>query len=199
LTAICDEVRDGIVPEAALTWQEEQTRFAFARGDAAFMRNWPYAAALLRGGDSRVADRFAIAPMPHERGPSAAALGGAQLAINARSKQPQAAMRLIAYLTAPAQMLERASVVGQYPARRSVFADSALAPALAVPPADALRVIEHAVPRPVTPVYTQLSGLLQVHLQRALTGQETPHAALWAAAAQMRAVLVRAGLAEAQP
>jgi len=194
LTFMRDSVRSGIVPEAALTWQEEQTRFAFQGGRAAFMRNWPYAAALLRGPGSNVAGRFAIAPMPHERGRSAAALGGAQLAVNARTKQPQDAKMLVRFLTAPEQMLERARVVGQYPARRSVFSDPALAEALAVPPAEALEVVERAVPRPVTPVYSQLSGILQIHLHRALTGQETPDAALRSAAAQMRTLLSRAGL-----
>ena len=56
---------DGVVPPAVLTWQEEQTRFAFQNGQAAFMRNWPYAYALLQDrSQSSVAGRFAVAPMP---------------------------------------------------------------------------------------------------------------------------------------
>ena len=44
LTAMRDAVyANAIVPPAVLGWQEEQTRFAFQNGQAAFMRNWPYA------------------------------------------------------------------------------------------------------------------------------------------------------------
>ncbi|HET7619311.1 MAG TPA: ABC transporter substrate-binding protein [Vicinamibacterales bacterium] len=196
LTFMCDAIhRTRIVPEAVLTWQEEQTRFSFQNGRAAFMRNWPYAAALL--GDpaqSAVAGRFAVAPMPHAAGRSAAALGGAQLAINARTRQPEAARALVRYLTAPEQMIERAQVAGQFPARRRVYDDPRLKDALPIPPATARAIVEHAVARPVTPVYTQLSGILQIHLHRALTQQETPAAALHAAAAAMRRLLDDAGL-----
>jgi hypothetical protein len=50
------------------------------------------------------------------------------------------------------------------------------------------------VPRPVTPVYTQLSGILQVRLHRALTGQQEPREALEAAAREMRELLAKVGL-----
>src|SRR5690606_11027963 len=113
--------------------------FAFQNGNAVFMRNWPYAYALL--GDtatSAVAGRFGVAPMPAAPGGSpSAALGGAQLAINAHTENPEAAARLLAFLTAPEQMLERAEIVGQFPARRSVYDDPRLATALPVPPAEA--------------------------------------------------------------
>jgi multiple sugar transport system substrate-binding protein len=135
--------------------------------------------------------------MPHAIGRSAAALGGAQLAINARSRQPAEAWALITYLTAPTQMLERAAAAGQFPARRSVYDDPALASALPIPPAQARAIIEHAVPRPVTPVYTQLSGILQIHLHRALTRQEGPAAALSAAAAEVRTLLHSFGMEKA--
>jgi ABC-type glycerol-3-phosphate transport system substrate-binding protein len=191
---VIDEER--VVPAAVLTWQEEQSRFAFQNGRALFMRNWPYAAALMQDSrESRVAGRFALAPMPHEGGASAAALGGAQLAINARSRQPEAAWQLVHYLTDEEQMLERARVASQFPSRRSLYDDARLATALPMAPAAARQLIEHAVPRPVTPVYTQLSGILQIHLHRALTSQEEPEVALTRAATEMRALLVRTGLA----
>ena len=185
-----------IVPSAALTWHEEESRFAFQNGEAAFMRNWPYAFALM--GDSarsRVAGRYAVAPMPAAPGGRAtASLGGAQLAINANSEHPEAAWAVIAYLTRPEQMLERARMVGQFPTRRALYDDPALAEALAVPVAQARAVIEAAEPRPVTPVYTQLSEILQIDLHRSLTRQSEPAAALQHAAEEMQRLLDRAGL-----
>ncbi len=184
------------VPQTVLTWQEEQTRFAFQNGQAAFMRNWPYAYPLMQDpAESRVAGKFSVAPMPaSEGGAPTAALGGSQLAVNANSKHPDAAYAVIEYLTRPEQMLERARVVGQYPTRRSLYDDPALAEALEVPPGQARRIIESAVPRPVTPVYTQMSEILQIRLHRALTGQQRPEAALAAAAREMRELLEKVGL-----
>ena len=189
--------RDRIAPDASLTWQEEQARFAFQNGDAAMMRNWPYAWALLQGSDSGVAGRVGVSPMPSQpgEGTATATLGGAQLAINARSKQPGAAWMLIQFLTAPEQMLERARRVGQFPARPSLFdAGSGLEGALGIPADAARRVLMAARPRPVTPLYTQLSEILQIRLHRALTRQQEPRPALEEAAREMRRQLERAGL-----
>jgi multiple sugar transport system substrate-binding protein len=190
--------RDDVSPSAVLTWQEEQTRFAFQNGDAAMMRNWPYAVPLLDDrSQSHVAGRFQVAPMPAQPGgTSTSSLGGSQLAINAHSRHPDLAYELIEYLTAPPQMLERAREVGQYPSRPALYDTQALAASIDVPPSDVRRIIERAEPRPVTPVYTQLSEILQVQLHRALTRQQEPRPALEAAARQMRALLARTGLAE---
>jgi multiple sugar transport system substrate-binding protein len=185
----------GIVPADALTWHEEETRFAFQNGAAAMMRNWPYAHALLQAGDSPVAGRVAVAPMPAAGGGvPTAALGGSQLAINTRSSQPDAAWALIAYLTAPEQMLERARVVGQFPSRVALYDDASLEGALGIDSAAARAIVGAATPRPVTPVYTQLSEILQIRLHRALTRQQEPGAALEEAAREMRNLLARTGL-----
>jgi multiple sugar transport system substrate-binding protein len=188
--------QSAIVPRAVLTWHEEETRFAFQNGETALMRNWPYAYGLMEdSAQSAAAGRFAVAPMPAAPGGrSTAALGGAQLAINRNAEHPEAAWKVIEYLTRPEQMLERAEVVGQFPTRVALYDDPALARALSVPPADARRIIEGAVPRPVTPVYTQLSEILQIHLHRALTGQRQPERALADAQAEMQRLLDDAGL-----
>jgi multiple sugar transport system substrate-binding protein len=190
-----------IVPEAVLTWQEEQSRFAFQRGQAAFMRNWPYAYALLEDPtQSAVVDRFAVTPMPHgSGGMPTAALGGSVLAVNAWSDQPTAAYQLIEYLLQPEQMIERARVAGQFPTRPALYETPELASALTIPPDDALMVINHAVARPVTPVYSELSEILQIALHRALTRQQEPGPALREAAAAMRILLAKVKLAPARP
>ena len=153
-----DELK--IVPASVLAWQEEQSRFAFQNGQVLFMRNWPYAAALIRDDPrSPAAGHFALAAMPHDGGRSASVLGGAQLAINARSRQPNEAWELVRHLTSPEQMVERARVAGQFPSRPSVYERQSTHRC----PADGSSRSQGAhrarqFVRPTTPVYTQLSG-----------------------------------------
>jgi multiple sugar transport system substrate-binding protein len=197
LTTMHDEIHiDRIVPPAALTWQEEQVRFAFQNGQAVFMRNWPYAYGLLHdASQSRVAGRFQVAPMPAGPGGTpTSALGGSVLAINAYSGDRDAAYLLIDFLLQPEQLLERARMVGQYPPRPALYNTPALADALRIAPHEARGIIERAVARPVTPVYTELSEILQIALHRALTDQQAPRAALADAAASIQALLDNVGL-----
>lgn len=202
LTHMCDAIyTDRIVPESVLTWQEEQTRFAFQTGQAVFMRNWPYAYRLLQDATaSQVASKFTVALMPAAPGGlPTATLGGSQLAINAHTDHPQAAYRVIEYLTRPEQLVERAQLLGLYPPRPALYEGNALAHVLAVPPDQARQMIERAVPRPVTPVYTELSHILQIALHRALTRQQGPADALADAARAMRALLEKVGLSPQEP
>jgi len=197
LSFMHDAIAASVVPASALTWQEEQTRFAFQNGGSAFMRNWPYAWALLQdAARSPVAGRVAVSSFPAAAGGrEASALGGAQLAINAFSRQPALAWELVRFLTAPEQMLERARTAAQLPPRRSLYDTTALADALPMTPDEARRLLDAAVARPVTPVYSELSELLQVQLHRALSDQTPPEVALATAAVQIRALLARTGLA----
>ncbi|HJP86832.1 MAG TPA: ABC transporter substrate-binding protein [Gemmatimonadaceae bacterium] len=188
-----------VAPLDILTWHEEETRFAFENGNAVFMRNWPYAVgAMSDTAQSKVIGKFAVSPMPKSatapNGHSTAALGGAQLAINAYTEFPDAAYKLIAYLTAPEQMLERAQAVGQYPTRTGLYDDARLQAALNIPVDNARRAIESATPRPVTPIYTELSEILQIQVARALVRQAEPRQALDAAAAQINALIERTGM-----
>jgi multiple sugar transport system substrate-binding protein len=186
----------GVVPRAALAWQEEQTRFAFQNGHALLMRNWPYAYALMQQPGSRVKGRFGVSALPAAPGGrSASALGGSQLAVSAYSDQPELAYRLIAFLTEPAQMLERARVAGELPARRSLYATPELAAVLPFDAAQIEQILSHAVARPATPVYAELSDILQVHLHRCLSGQEYSAQALHQATQEIEALFARVGLA----
>src|SRR6185437_10828390 len=64
----------GATPAEVLTWHEEESRFAFQNGSAAFMRNWPYAVTIMNvPKDSRVAGKFAVAAMPDAPGGSSTA------------------------------------------------------------------------------------------------------------------------------
>lgn len=196
LTSFRELMRAGVIPREALTWHEEETRFAFQNGEAVFMRNWPYAAALLADtATSRVAGRFAVGPMPATvAGRPASTLGGALLAVNAHSAHAVEAQQLLVFLTAPQQMRERAAALGQWPARETLFGDAAVRDALGVDSDAARRSIANAVARPVTPVYTQLSEIVQIAVHRTLAGQAEPRPALERAAREIRELLEGSGL-----
>ena len=199
LTAMRDQIAvSRIAPNDVLTWHEEETRFAFQNGRAAFMRNWPYAyTAMADSSESRVAGKYAVSPMPAAPGGRpTAALGGAQLGINRWTEHPEAALTLVRFITAPEQQLERAVSIGEFPTRIAVYDDPELRAALPIPADDARRAVESATPRPVTPLYTQLSEILQIELHRALAGQIAPDAALRSAAAKMNQAIDRTGLRE---
>lgn len=197
LTFMRDLITSGLSPTEVLTWHEEESRFAFQNGSAAAMRNWPYAVTLMNTPrDSRVAGKFAVAPMPGAPGGHpTATLGGSQLAINAYSEHLDASWKLITFFTAPEQMLERARL-GGYPPRPALYDDPRLRDALPIPVEVARSIVEHATPRPATPIYSQLSELLQIQLHRALTGQSTPEVALRAAAREMNALVDRTRVRE---
>jgi ABC-type glycerol-3-phosphate transport system substrate-binding protein len=127
-------------------------------------------------------------------GGATAALGGSALAVNAFSDRQADAWEFIRFLLAPEQMLERARSTGQYPPVPALYDTPELAEALHGDARSLRAIINNAVARPATPVYSELSGILQVSLHRALTGQQTPSEALRDAATDMRALLARVHL-----
>ena len=92
-------------------------------------------------------------------------------------------------------MLER-SRLGGYPPRRALYDDPRLADVLPIPLEMARRIVERAAPRPATPIYSQLSELLQIDLHRTLSGQVAPDRALHDAARAMNALVERTRIRE---
>jgi trehalose/maltose transport system substrate-binding protein len=104
--AVLDLFRNNIgktTPRGVTTYQEGETHTAFIDGNAAFMRNWPYAYSLGEATGSKVKGKFAVAPLPHgPGGQPVATVGGWQLAVSKYSKHQDAAIEFVRYMTSKA-------------------------------------------------------------------------------------------------
>jgi trehalose/maltose transport system substrate-binding protein len=172
LTFMADGIKNGAAPKAVTTYKEEESRRAFESGNATFMRNWPYAYAL--GKDSKIADKFDIATFPGFAGEQGAGvLGGYNLGISAYSKNPAGSLAFIEFATEPDQQKIMATEASLPPTVSATYDDPAVKKAM--PFADQLRTaIEQAKPRPVSPVYPQISEAVFNNVYDALQGNASP-------------------------
>ncbi len=178
-------------PNTFTQMKEEEVREAFQGGRALFERNWPYAWAQHQAPSSPVAGKTGIAPLPHFPGEeSAATLGGWHIGISRYTDRPEQARELVRYVTSFAVQKEMALRLGWNPGRRDVYRDPQVLAEL--PYLEQLRgIFDHAVARPVLPYYTQVSQVLQRHLNAALAGWVPPEEALRQAQAEIEAVTAR--------
>jgi multiple sugar transport system substrate-binding protein len=174
----------GVTPAIVTTLDEEASRILFMRGDAVFLRNWPYAWTLFQERDSPVRGKVGIGPVPG----GVPTLGGWQLAINRASRHKDMAWRLIEYLSRPRVQRRIAIEAGLKPPRRSLYADRELA---ATQPfiGRLLPLLEGARPRPVSPYYLMISEELKLELSAAVSGIRPPDEALRRAARRLRRIL----------
>jgi multiple sugar transport system substrate-binding protein len=171
-------VTGGVTPAFVTTLTEEPSRVIFGRGDAAFLRNWPYAWKLFERKGSPVRGRVGVALLPRaEGGESAATLGGWLLGVSAFSPRAEAAERFAAFLASPEAQKALALAYGYSPPRRSLYRDAELAAAQPFT-ASLAAVLEAARPRPVSPYYVAWSQTLQGQFSAVLTGRRTPAEAL---------------------
>jgi multiple sugar transport system substrate-binding protein len=172
LTFMADGIKDGAAPKAVTTYKEEESRRAFESGNATFMRNWPYAYSL--GKESKIADDFDITTFPGYAGnEGAGVLGGYDLAISAYSANPEGSLAFIEYATGAEQQKIMATEASLPPTLTAVYDDPAVKKAL--PFAEELRTaLEQAQPRPVSPVYPQISEAIYNNVFAALQGDMSP-------------------------
>ncbi len=125
--AILDKVASwvgGISPTGVTGYREEDARNAFQGGNAAFMRNWPYAYSLGNESDSAVAGKFDVAPLPAGDGNEpVGTLGGWQLAVSAYSEAPEAATEFVKYMVSADVVKWRAIVASFVPLIAEVAED----------------------------------------------------------------------------
>jgi trehalose/maltose transport system substrate-binding protein len=186
-----------IAPPRVTQFIEEDARITFERGNAVFMRNWPYAWSLLQAKDSPLQGRVGVAPLPRggAHGRHSATLGGWQLAVSKYSKNQAAAIDLVRYLTSPAEQKRRAIEGSFAPTIKSLYQDPDV---LAANPffADLAKVLSDAVARPSAATgaqYAKVSTLFWEAAHATLNGYGTAGDNLARLESRLQLLQARAG------
>ncbi len=164
-----DLIKEGVSPYAVTNYAEAESLQAFKSGDAALMRNWPYAWAELQKDDSNVKGNVGISLMvaqPGER--PGATLGSWGLSLMRQSPHQEAAVEAIRYLTNEASQRTRFLNNGYSPTQANLFSDPEMLKSSPVLP-ELQVALNHAVVRPPTPLYAQLSDVVQRELNGLFT------------------------------
>jgi multiple sugar transport system substrate-binding protein len=182
-------VKYKVTPSLVTTATEETTRHIFGNGKAVFMRNWPYAWNVFEQEGSAIKGKVGVAHLPSFAGnESTSTLGGWQLGVNRYSKHPEAAEKLVRFLTSAESQKTIALTVGYKPARKSLYKDQDL---LKNQPffSSLYEVFMNARPRPVTPYYMMMTQVLQPEFSAVISGIRTPEQALKSSQRQINYIL----------
>lgn len=186
---------DNISPPGVVSYMEEDARGVWQAGNAAFMRNWPYAYTLGNAEDSVIRDSFAVAPLPMGEGENARhadTLGGWQISVSRYSENVDAAAEVAVCLTSQESQKIRATVGSMLPTIDALYEDPEVLEAN--PFFEQLHDVfaGGAVPRPSTVTgedYNQVSTIYFTELNRVLTGEQDGQQAVENIEAQLQSLL----------
>ncbi|MET9268930.1 ABC transporter substrate-binding protein [Kribbella sp. NPDC003557] len=179
LDELVNGFKTGAIPKAAITYKEEESRRAFQDGKLLFLRNWPYVYSLANktDGSSKIAGKFAVAPLPGKSGAGVSSLGGHDYAISSFAKNKATAIDFINFMASEERQKANIEKTSQAPTWQSLYDDAALNkqfPYLAPLKASILG----AQPRPRVVKYGDVTAAIQQAAYDALNGKQTSDQAL---------------------
>jgi multiple sugar transport system substrate-binding protein len=177
LSFLANGFKQGYIPKEALGFKETESLNAFEAGQLMFMRNWPYADAILAGKGSKVIGKFGIAPLPGPSGHGASSLGGHSVAISTYSKYKATGLDFLKFVESDVVQRNNLTVGTLAPVVTALYSDAALVKKFPYLPT-LLASIQTAVPRPVTPFYPAVTEAVETNAYAALQGQASVQSAL---------------------
>ncbi len=166
-----------IAPQGVLGYGEEESRGVWQTGNAVFLRNWPYVYPLSNNADSPIRGKVGVTALPsaHANEPSAAALGGWNIAVSRYSQHTQQAIELAKFLASKQAQKERVIALSLLPTIRTLYDDPQIIDAQPLLP-QWKPIFETAVARPSAPTktkYNEVSSLFWSAVHDTLSGNGT--------------------------
>ena len=169
---------DTISPPGVTSYQEEDARGIWHAGNAAFMRNWPYAYSTSLESEA-IGGNFDVAPLPAgDAGTGAATLGGWHIGVSRYSAHPEAAAAFATYMTSAENQKHYSIDTTSPPAVFDLYADPDIQASM---PFASPEVVAVTTARPSTvsaDKYNQLSTLYFSAVHSVLTGENDAQTAL---------------------
>jgi multiple sugar transport system substrate-binding protein len=164
LTLLQKLASSGVTSPSLSNAQEPEVFADLQSGRSAFSLNWPYVLSAMREANPDLVDDLGFAPYPTvDGGAPRVTLGGMNYAISTYSKHPDEAFEAAMCMRDEKNGLSAAIDGGDVPALGTVFELPEFKEAY--PMADVMRAeLETAVPRPVSPVYQNISTLVSTTL-----------------------------------
>ena len=186
-------IKVGASPKSVTNFTENEALQAFESGDAALMRNWPYAWAELQKENSLVKGKFGITTMvsiDNENPTSTLGSWGFSILKNTRNKK--ASLEAIKFLTSQESQKKLFLNNGYTPTNANLYKDIEL-----IEKRPILKDLEIALnaakPRPQTPLYAQISDVLQKQLSSILTDNSNVEEAMNLAKIKTNKIIRSAG------
>lgn len=182
--------KSGLIPKEAITYTEEEGRRAFQGGKLIFHRQWPYIYNLASAtdGSSKVAGKFAVAPLPGMEGPGVSSLGGHNMGISTFSKNKKTALEFIKFYTSPEQARKQLKLASLAPIYTELYEDEALQEEFPFLPVLKESILS-AEPRPKVPNYGDATIAIQDAAYSALIGDLTAEEAVAQMQSDLEAVV----------
>ncbi|MGF1473876.1 MAG: extracellular solute-binding protein [Rubrobacteraceae bacterium] len=173
-------VEDGVAPQAVANFKEDESAGSFLQGNAVFLRNWPYVYGLLTDPEqSKIKlDQVGVAPLPSAPGErSYSGLGGWNFYISAFSENQDASYEFVQFMTAAKQQKFRALEGGYLPTLKSLYEDQEILDEVPVVKLGG-EALQNTRPRPVSPVYSDMSLRMGEQFNASLKGDVSPEEAV---------------------
>jgi trehalose/maltose transport system substrate-binding protein len=180
-----------ISPPGVLSYVEDDARAVWHAGNAAFMRNWPYAYSVSLTSEA-IGDVFAVSALPAgDSGTYAATMGGWSIGVNRYSENVEAAVAFAKHFASYQEQKRRAISSSINPTIAALYQDADVIEAVPIF-AGLDAVFMGAAPRPSTvtgSLYNQVSTLYSTAVHDVLSGDEDAATAMTLLELDLQALL----------
>jgi len=165
LTLLQKLASSGLTSSSLSNAQEPEVFADLQAGRSAFSLNWPYVLSAMREANPELVPDLGYAPYPTVQPGETptTTLGGMNYAVSTYSTHPAEAFDAAMCMRSPANQLKHALDAGNPPTNRTVYDQPEMKEAYPMSEV-MLTQLENAVPRPISPVYQNISTVLSTTL-----------------------------------